>query len=362
MDYRNHITKKQYTALLFLALLSPLMRILPRGAVRWAGPAAWLCPLLAVPMILALAWVTESLHRGMAPGEGLSPLLLRVLGPAAGRALLLLYAGGLIIYAGFVLRSGGERFAATVYQQSRPEPFMLLLLALCLAAAFGTGKALGRMAVILRGILVPVLAAVFLLTAPNVSGKNLLPAADWSVPGILLGALPVFPMACVGTLLVFLGDCSAPEGKSVRRSLPAVALSVVVGSLLCLETVGVFGPKLTARLSYPFFTMTRDISLSHLAQRVEAVVVALWVFSDFILCALLLRCVNTTVRALIPRGQGKWVLWPEAAAIYLCGHFVGTSTVQALLWQDKIVPLGLSILVPGGYLLTLLVGKLRKQI
>lgn len=359
------VTKKQYAALLFVALLSPLLRTLPRAAVRWADRAAWLCPLLAVPLVLALVWLAAALRRSMGPGEELSSLILRVLGPVAGRVLLLLYAGGLVLYAGFVLRSGAERFAATVYQQSRPEPFMLVLLALCLMAALGTGRALARTAVVLRGILLPVLAAVFLLTAPNVSPKNLLPLTAWDVPGAILGAFPLFPVACVGALVLFLGDGAPPAGEIGKRALPALGLSAAVGCLLCLETVGVFGTKLTARLSYPFFTMTRDVSLFHLAQRIEAVVIALWVFADFTLCTLLLRCVRETAQAALrlrDPARGRWLTWTAAAAAYLCAHFLAPSSAQLLLWQEQLIPLGLAALVPGGFLLTLLVGRLRKML
>ena len=50
---------------------------------------------------------------------------------------------------------------------------------------------------------------------------------------------------------------------------------------------GNFGPGLTARMDTPFFMMVKGIGIEGTFQRVESVIIALWVFSDLALLNLL---------------------------------------------------------------------------
>lgn len=372
----DHLTEKQFSAAVFTALLSPMMRVLPRGAAILAGKWATLSVLPAIPVLAALAFLMASLRRSMQPGEGAAQLILRVFGSVLGRLLLAGYAAWFLFYAGFILRSGAERLTATVYPHSDPAPFVAVMLALSLLAALGTLRAAGRTAAVLRAVMLAVLAAVFLLAVPNIEKENLVPLRMEDSRGVLAGALPIVTVGGAAGLFSFLRGYTPPAGKdAVRLLLPPLALFAAAAGCLTLVTVGAFGAKLTARLSYPFFTMIRDLSLSGTAQRFEAAVIALWVFADFILCTLLLRCAHEALRAifgfpqaeadggsLFRMGGGRWLLWAGAAAAGLCALKLPSAADEFRLWMERLVPLALDIAVYGGFPLLWLVGKLRKKI
>ena len=61
----DHLTERQFSAAVFTALLSPMMRVLPRAAAILAGKWSWLCVLPAIPVLLALALLMASLRRSM---------------------------------------------------------------------------------------------------------------------------------------------------------------------------------------------------------------------------------------------------------------------------------------------------------
>ncbi len=367
------LTRKQFAALLFTALLSPLFRLLPRAAAAAAGKWAWLSVFPALPALILLLALMNALRGALRPGEGAANLFLRVLGPVFGRLALLLYAAWFLFYAGFVLRSGAERLAAAAYRESGTAPFLIVMLLLCAVAALGPLKAAARTAVPLRTVLLLVLGVVFLAALSNISPQNLFPLELSALPGAARGALPILSVGSAAALFSFLSGYVAPPERPRRWIAPSLALFLLVALLLCLETVGTFGPGLTARLSYPFFTMLRDVSIFHLAQRFEAVVVALWVFADFILCTLLLRCAHEALRTLLglpkPEGEpltslrrGRWLYLPEFAAAYAAALLIAPSAAALERWSDVVVPLAADAFVFGGFGLLWLVGRLRKKL
>lgn len=367
------ITRKQFSAAILVSLLSPLTRLLPRSAVLLAGKGAWLSILPACAVLLLLAVLMDSLRRQLLPGEGIAGLFLRFMGPVWGRVMLIIYTAWFLFYAGFILRSGAERLADTVYQKSSLDPFTLVMLGLCLLVSLGTLRAASRTAVLLRGILLGALALVFVFAIPNISLKNLFPLTWKDAPGILEGSWSVLTVGAIAAYFSFLNGYVEPPEKPVKWLARPMAVFLAVAGLLCFEVVGTFGANLTTQLSYPFFTMVRDISLFNIAQRVEAVVIALWVLADFLLCTMLLRCANEAVRPVfnLPKTEnlplfsprrGRWLLWAGAAAAYGCNKLLAPSSFQLLYWSNKLLPFISNCLVFGGFSLLWLVGKLRKKL
>lgn len=371
----DRITEKQFAAAVFTAVLAPMLRMLPRAAVLPAGSLAWLSAIAAAVPLLLLALLMSSLRRHLGPREGAAALFPRVFGTVIGRCFLVLYAAWFLFYAGFVLRAGAERLTAAAYRHSGPEPFLLATLAAALLASLGTLRGMARTAVVFRRILLAVLGAVLLLSLRNVEPEYLRPLRPAPWAGFLRGALPAATVGGSAALFSFLrGYTAPPSGGAGRSLLPPLALFIAAAASLCAVTAGVFGPALTSRLSYPFFTMVRDLSLFGSRQRFEAAVIALWVFADLLLCAMLLRCAHEALRTALRlpdpedtaslrslRG-GRWLLPAEAAAAGVCALVLPAGAEDFRFWMERVVPLAMDAFVYGGFPLLWLVGKLRKKI
>lgn len=345
----HKLTHKQFSALIVTSLLSPMLRSLPRAVVSTAGRGAWLSAAPAFLLLFVMLIFQSFLLRQLRPGEGYSDLLLRWLGPIFGRIVLLIYWAFFLFYAGFILRSGTERLVAAIYPESPLFPFMLIMLGLFLTVSLGTLRAVGRTAFLLQSFLLTALALVLIFAMPNISWENLTPIPRENAGGIFLGA---FPLAFIGGLagtFPFLMGYVETVDRPVQKSLPTVLAMLVLACILCLEVVGTFGAALTEKLGYPFFIMVRDISIFHITQRIEAVVVVLWMFTDFILCTSMLRCAYETIRTVFclpdpeteplfsPR-LGRWVLWLEGAIVLAFGYFIARSAFELEVLADRIVP------------------------
>ena len=353
------ITRKQLSAAVTVSLLSPLLRLLPQTAVGFAGRAAWMGALTALVPLTALGLVMASFRRRLRPGEGMGGLLLRWLGPVAGRIVLCLYGAWFLFYGGFILRSGAERLVSTIYPSSGQDLFLLVTIGLCLAVSLGALRAAARAAVIMRAVLTGALVLVLALSLPNMDAAFLGPIGARDVLAAVPGALPFASVCAVAACFSFLeGYARPPKG----RLWPAGAALLVLGlgAAVCLAVVCVFGPALAGTLTYPFFVMIRGISLWDLVPRIEAAVIAVWVGADFMLVTMLLRCAHEALRPVfgypVPDGlpafslgKGRWLQWLEGLAVLGCSALFDLPPWQLKLWSDRYIPLCSDVMLYGGF-------------
>lgn len=364
MDSREKISSAQFLALAFVALLSPIVRRIPRSLIMLSGGASWLSAIIALPVCLAVFLIVR---RCLCSGRGLGELLTLSLGKFPGRALLALTSLWLSFYCGFLLHSAAHRLASTIYTRSSPAPFIIMSAALCLVAAAGSFRALGRLAMLFRPILLAVLALVFIFAF-----------GDWDIRGVLsLTIQDILPasesaLSIINTLSLIIYMCfvarhTQPDPHRGRFALWCAVL-LAISELMCLSCLGIFGTELSLKLNYPFFMLVRDISIFDSLARIEALVIVLWTLADFMLISLMLRIsAELMLSVLCPA-----VSFPDRKGKMLCALLTLAAAIAALVIPGDILSLGMlsERLVPTVnfcfifllYPLSLLIGKLRRKI
>lgn len=350
----------QLLALCSVVALTPALRLLPGLPARLAGQGAWLAVLTALPAaVLYGLFLWRFSHRRL-PGESINALWLRAAGPRAGRLLLAAAGLWLLFYAAFTLRAGAERLIATVYPRAPRALFILPLGALAALAAARDALRLARMAKLVLPLLIGALALTLCFALPGLQAESLTPLTGRGAGALLVGALPTLDAALlVLTLFFFLSD--ALRGEARYRS---VALRILLlGTLLALVvavTVGSFGPTLTARLTQPYFSLVRNLVLFENLERMEALLVTLWLFSDFLLVAALLLLAR---RCLLPLlGKRRWLPAALGALALIGACLLAPDALRYARLSERWVPalnLGVCLLLfPGVYLF----GKLRRRL
>ncbi len=288
-------TRRQIQALSFVALLSPATRLLPGAAARYASHAGWLCPLLAAPLCALIALPVSAALRSKGPGEGLGEVILRAL-PRLGRALLALYALWLALYAGFAVRSAASRFIYTIYTGASPRPFVAVGLGVGLLGALGGVRRLARAAELFRPLLILALLPIVGVGLAQLDWRELLPVSPADAPGLALGALDALGTVGFALVNVPLLECGEPIERRARAMAAWSARECLLLGAICACVLGRFGPELSAALTSPFFALVRNTSLFGVAERIEALVTALWVLSDFVLAAFSLMAASRLAR------------------------------------------------------------------
>ena len=335
--------------------------MLPGATAAVAGEAAWLTgPLLFLPMA-ALAWLCAALVRG--EQGGLSAALQTAFGRGLGRAVSLLY----MIWAVFLITVEGrlyaERLLEAGYRSAPPVVFTAILLGILLWVGRTTLGAFARAAEICCLALGLVLALVLLFSILDVSPSYVLPVWLSDLPAAALATLrPAAALSCGAYAAALASRVERREGDRRRGAAWLLAGCAVLG-LLQFGILGQLGPGLSSRMDVPFFEVARGVGVQGAFQRVEAVVMAAWIFSDFALLGLLLFAVREMAgEAFGPKWERRAVPWAVVlaflGALLLFPDDLSAKDAAAgiLLWGNA----ALGFLVPGLALLCKNVKRKRR--
>ena len=353
----DQISLRQLLTLTFAALLSPAIRVLPGQTAALAGTGGWLSALAALPVVILLCLGLWYLCRK----GGLDQAALSLLGKPIGRGLCLLYFLWGIFLLAVNARQCALRFLTISY---RNGPMLLYLLVLLGTAAWLAAKpvrALARAGEVFFLALAIGLGVSLALGAFQMEAVNLLPVWVEDLPAVAGAALPVLGLTAYLPFAAVLAGRGTREEGSRRRVLAwgvGLCLTLTALQAVCL---GNFGPGLTARLDTPFFMMVKGIGVEGTFQRVESVVIALWVLADLALLGLLACACSVLAHTALPVLSRRAALWTAAALAAIGGIwlFPDAFALDALLEGPALI-LGL-ILGVGAPLLLAILGRLKKD-
>ena len=335
------MTEKQLWTIGSLAVLSPLLRVVPETNLRAAGNAGWLSGLAALPILALYALFLRAALRRLPEGKMLEDGLFAPL-----RRFLGLWA---LFYAGFGLRMSAERFFTALGVFTAWQPFALLLAALAAVAAGWGAKPLGRAAQIFLAAVTAALLLALGCALPQMDWGRLGGVSRYDAPSILRGALPTVSVGMTG--LLFLALLAPPGiGSDLKRGGGFLLRLTLTATAISMAAVGVLGAESAQRLSHPFFILLRNISLSRAIERVEALISAVWVLPDLTLLAALL----ILARRLLPVRRKPLPAWMLAAAAFGLAASLSPTAFGLAVWSEKIIPItgaGTAIVIPAIILL-----------
>ena len=322
MKNADTMTYRQFLAACCASVFSPLSRLLPRAVLHFAGFSGWLAPLLALPLLLLLLFALRRLLTVEGRAVGLEEALELRLGRIPGKILSLLLGLWLVFYGGFLLRSGGERLLSTVYHSGRLLFFLLALLGLSTVFAMGKLRWAGRSAAISLLLFGGALAIVLILAIPVVRPAHLWPPMLTELPGIAKSALPVADVLSPWVYFTFLRGRVIEGGDRKHGGLFAVVLMTIVSLLFLVATIGVLGAELCEDQQFPFFIMLKNLTLFHVMERFDALILAIWMMTDYISIGMSLLSASTAFCDVFGKWERRTYVLPLAAAMLLAACFM----------------------------------------
>jgi len=331
-------------------MLAPALRIFPAESAALAGRAMWLCPLAAAPLLMGYMLFLTKLMACREDGENFSDLALRALGPKLGKPGLVIMSLWMLLYSGFILRAGVDRLIVTTYPNSSPASFTVVMGLISLCAALSTPRSLVRIARMVRPVVLGVLLLLFIFSCFSVDMDNLYPLTGADVlPTVMGAAVSVDIVCCSAMAMCLVMGGVKKRDDSYRHLCLWTAELLILLSLLGIAVVGCFGAELSANLSRPFFVLVKNMVFFRTVERVEALVVMLWIFPDFLLTSLFLWAGQYSIRRvlgldanysgrMLDFSQGRFVIWLCATAVTVFALLVAPNAMSLDLWSAYIIP------------------------
>ena len=226
----------------------------------------------------------------------------------------------------------------------------------------GTAKKIFRLLAVL---LTAVLALVLVFAVPGLNVNNLLPVTAQDLPGVARSGLTVFGIgAAVLFFGAFTGGRTPPAPGQGRAAVWWCVRMCVLVTLLSAFAIGILGAELTAKLTHPFFTMLRNVSLFHAVERFGALVIGLWVLPDFVLVSMLLTLAVNCLRdgRLFAQKNPPALVLLCAAAAGAGALFLAQNAFETDALQASVVPVVNIVLLGVGTVGMYLIGRARGKI
>lgn len=373
MERSELISRTQFTALGVSALMSPVIRVVPVNITVEAGSLAWLSAIVAIGPLVYLLAIILRLQRGLAPGEGMEAVFTRVFGRFLGSVFLILMSIWLLFYAGYSLHISAVRFISTIYPGSSKWGFIPLMGLMLLTTGLGRVKTLSRSAMIFAPLLLITFGVGLIFSMQDIDLEVFYLPVAADMKGVVLGSLPVVSAIAVMAYLPFLESYVPHETLKFSRFLPKLFLIIGAVILLCITTIGTFGPIVINDISAPFFVMLCNVTLFNVIERFEAVVIAIWFFTDFLLTSLLLQAVLVMLHhsfRLQPKGHGRffdlrnrrWLVWICVAISITFAFLMAPTVEEQTFFAFKLIPTVSLIIIYSMFSLLFVVGLVRKRI
>jgi len=362
MQHGDKISQRQLLAMAFLSIFSPAIRLMPRGVSQYAMSASWLSPLAAALPVFLFVLLMSWLMKGRGENEGLTHMLMRSIGNVPGKIVAVIIAMWLVFYAGFTLRTAGERMLSAIYENGRLLMFTGATVLAAAIASVGKMKSLARTAEVFVPLISIVIVVVLALAADNVELDNLLPVTHHDIPGVFRGTLSVINVICIYVYFYFLSGYVVKKENEGRLTLKWIGYSLTAIFLIVTVTVGALSAYLSVEFENPFFMMIKNITVLGIVERFEALIVAIWVVTDFIFLSALLSIASDVFCFSFNIKYRKLTVWILAAAVLAISMFITKSAFSLQNLSGVIIP-GVNLIVSVMVVpFLLIVGKIRRRI
>ena len=329
------ISLRQYMAVVFVALFSPASRLIPRASIQAAGASSWVGVFVAAPILLLLILLVRRLLKLGGEENGLAGAFEAAIGKTAGKYVTLVFGLWLVLYGGFLLRSGGERLVSTVYTNGSVFSFMAAMLLPAVIAARGKTRFAIRCGCVIMLAFGLTLILIFAASVPSVRWEDVWPPELGGET--LLSALPIVDVLSPWVYFSFLRGEVESGNHAVRRAFLGIAAPLFAILVLLITTIGILGVGLSEKLQFPFFVMIKNLRIFHVVERIEALVVMIWMMTDFVCIMLTLMSAAEAFRSCFG-GKRKGYVLTLAALMLLTGASIVTNSFSFQRFSERIIP------------------------
>lgn len=353
------ISGRQATFLMVTMIFATVILFVPGITAKHAGQDGWLSVIFATGGGLLIARLVTSLSLRF-PDKTIFEYPCEIMGRWPGKLVGLLYVWWYLHINSEVLREFGSFLVAAFMPDTPIIVFHLVAVAIAAYTIRNGLEVFTRANEIFLPLILGSIVTLFVLAIMDMDFKRLLPVFEADVADIVKGAAA--PLAWFGeivTMAVVIPYLNKP-GEAHRVAALAV---LICGSFFLLTVVGVlaiFGPHLTGAFMFPSLNGARIISIANFLERLEAVVMVIWVTGGFVKVAIWYWVAVLGTAQVLELKDYRPLVLPIGAVLVAMSILLHPSILDLLDFLGRIwPPYALSIFEVGIPLLLLVTALVR---
>ncbi len=358
---KGKISTRQAMIILALMTLSPEIRLFPQFTAKIAGKAGWLAPVVAIVPLILLVILTQKMFKTYKEAS-LSDVFYKILGNTIGRIVVSLYLIWMLVLLALYIRYYAERILSSMLPHTSILFLIIsMLIMVFIAARYGLTP-IARAIEMFFLLFVVILIFTFVLVIPNVTYRNIMNVSYLDIWPVIKSSHIILSIWGYYIFIFFLGDKINDKENIKKIGLKGLMFKFVFCILLLITTIGTLSATLASHISLPFFMMVKNISIWGTIERLESILLSVWIVSDFVIITMF-TCISIAIiksifvlsdtKALV----GPVVLLGGVGALFLFNNRYDLESFSKFI----AIPTNIvfAFIIP---IFTFIVGKIRKKI
>lgn len=355
------ISMRQVVYLFLIIVFSPAVRLIPSYGAARAEQAGWLSPIPAMALFALLVLVWHSICKKPS-NESLMDIYCSITGKIPGIILSAIHFAWLTLLTALYVRYSSIRLVVSIYPNVSLNIFSISLLAvISYTLRFGL-PTLARLGETVHPIIAGAFVILFLMVLPKMKYEFLLPITTRSIFPVLKGSAAMLGIVAYFSFLFILGDRINNKEAVRKTGLQTSAFLLISFIALFIMTIGSFSYSIVARTQLPFLIAVKEISLFKTLEKIESIVVAFWVASDFILISTFTLCALHILKWLFKLTDTKPLITIYLLLLYITSNCLAENLFELKRLSEVFFLPGNIILGFGVPFLVFIIGKIRRKI
>lgn len=355
------VSNRQLTLTLMLSVvLSTSVLYVPSITASAAGRDGWISVLVLSSLYgLLVALVILKLVRRF-PDKTIIDYAPLILGTILGKLLGGLYVLVFIHICSAVVREFGDFLLSAFMPETPIIVFIMVLLILAAWCAKSGIEVICRTNDFIFIMFILSVIAILIFVIKDADFANLLPVMENGIKPVIKGALT--PSAWRGEIFILL--MLYPYIDYQEKTAGYLYMAVILMTLILLPataiTTAVFD-NITPYLDFPFFSLARIISISNFFQRIEGIILIMWVAGVTVKVAAFYYISALGTAQLLGLDDFKPVALPLGLIIAALSVGLFNNSVEETTWLSEIFPFYACLFELVFPLLLVIIAFLRKK-
>ncbi len=357
---KGKISTRQAMIILWMMTLSPEIRLFPQFTAKIAGKAGWLAPVVAIVPLILLVILTQKFFNTFKEAS-LSDVFYKILGNTIGRFVVSLYLIWMLVLLSLYIRYYAERLLSSMLPDTSILFLIISMLVMVFIAARYGLTPIARATEIFFLLFVVILLITFALAIPNVTYRNIMNVSYFDIWPVVKSSHIILSIWGYYIFIFFLGDNINDKENIKKFGFKGLILKFVFSLVMLITTIGTLSATLASHISLPFFIMVKNISIWGTIERMESILLSVWVVSDFVIITMFTCFSISIIKSIFVLSDTKALVGPVVLLAGVGSLFLFKDRFELESFSKFIaIPVNnvFAFIIP---ILIFIIGKIRKS-